>query len=352
MKVHSASEAVWPALLRTYSYLFRPFTWETFLKLATVATLCEGFLVSFKFIVPNTFPFDIDTTRWKSLLLSSGFLPVTVLGAIALLIAAIYAFFLLSQLRFAFFHSLVHQTRNFRKAAKLYSAESERFFTGCALVWLAFLILLVLVIILFIVAGYTVLNTQTPEGKLDPGHFLILFFPCLGIFAVLILAACAAQVVLNDFILPHMAIEGVSFSRAWSEARARMAANKETFASFFILRLTMPLVAGVALALLAWLMGLAVFGLLDMSTAGFDAMLDGSGGLRAAVLTAIHILFYFLGLATGWVLAVTFSGPLCVFMRAYALYFYGGHYKALGNLLEPQAPLTALAEKRTELSTP
>ena len=33
MKVYSASEAVWPALLRTYAYLFRRFQWETFLKL-------------------------------------------------------------------------------------------------------------------------------------------------------------------------------------------------------------------------------------------------------------------------------------------------------------------------------
>ena len=110
------------------------------------------------------------------------------------------------------------------------------------LVWLAFLVTVVLVIVFFIVAAYTVISARTPEGKLDPGNFLFLFFPCIGISFVLILAICAAQVVLNDFVLPHMAIENVPFRKAWSEVRMRIAANKETFLSFFILRLAMPLI--------------------------------------------------------------------------------------------------------------
>jgi hypothetical protein len=204
------------------------------------------------------------------------------------------------------------------------------------------------VIVLFVVAGYTVLNTQTPEGKLDPGHFLILFFPCLGIFAVLILAACAAQVVLNDFILPHMAIEGAPLRKAWADVRMRIALNKETFLSFFILRMAMPLIAGVILALAAWLVGMIVFGILGMSADGFNAMLDGAAGARAYLLTAIHVVFVLLGIGAGWVMAVSFGGPLGVFMRSYALIYYGGHYKALGNLLEPAASPAVKAEYESE----
>jgi hypothetical protein len=47
---------------------------------------------------------------------------------------------------------------------------------------------------------------------------------------------------------------------------------------------------------------------------------------------------------------LTFSGPLSVFMRSYALFFYGGHYKALGNLLDPPAPLAATSESETRIS--
>jgi len=144
MRVYSASEAIWPAVMRTYSYLFHPFQWKSFLKLAAVATLCEGFLVSFKFYVRGTLPFDFDWGQLKSFLLAPDFLPVTVLGVIALLLAGIYCLFLITHLRFAFFHTLVHRTREFRPAARLYLIESERFFTASALVALAFLVLGVL----------------------------------------------------------------------------------------------------------------------------------------------------------------------------------------------------------------
>jgi hypothetical protein len=344
MKVYSASEAIWPALLRTYSYLFRPFQWETFLKLATVATICEGFVVSFRFSVPNTFPFEISAVAWKSFFFASDFLPVTILGTIAVFLLGIYFYYLVTQLRFAFFHSLIHQTKQIRTASKLYSFEADRFFTASVLVWLALLVAVVLVVVCIIIAGYTVVSERTPEGKLDPGNFLFLFFPCIGICFALILAYCVAQVVLNDFILPHMAIEGAPFNRAWADVRVRIQANKETFLSFFIVRLAIPLIAGIVLGAVAWLLGMIAFGILSMSAAGFTAMLDGTTDVRVYLLTVIQTLFVLLGLGTGLVIAVCFGGPLGVFMRSYALIYYGGHYKALGCLLEPPAPPSAWLE--------
>jgi hypothetical protein len=338
MKVYSASEAIWPALLRTYSYLFSPFQWESFLKLAAVATVCEGFVVSVQYYVPNTLPFEVDSARLKSFLLQPEFLPVTVLGVIALLLVGVYCLFLVTHLRFAFFHTLVHHTREFRPATRLYLIESECFFTASALVWLSFMVLCVLAVLMYIVAGYTLFTARTPDGKLDPGNFLILFIPCIVVGFGLLLAAFVAQVVLNDFILPHMAIEGTSFQKAWAEVRARFAANRETFLSFLILRFVLPIVGGAFLGFVAWIAGQIVFSLLSMSVAGFDAMWDGTGGARAVVLTAMHVLFLLLGFGAGCGIAVSTAGTLGVFMRSYALYFYGGHYKALGNLMEPQLP--------------
>jgi hypothetical protein len=104
MKVYSASEAIWPALARTYGYLLRGFKWETFMKLAAVATLCEGFIVSFRFTVPNAFPIEVNFGVWKSFLLKREFLPVTILGAIAVFLIGIYCFSLVTRLRLAFFH--------------------------------------------------------------------------------------------------------------------------------------------------------------------------------------------------------------------------------------------------------
>jgi hypothetical protein len=344
MKVLSASEAIWPALLRTYSYLFRPFQWETFLNLATVATISEGFLVSFKFWVPDSFPFEVDARAWKSFLLTPEVLPVTILAIVAIFVAVIYCYLLVIRLRFSFIHSLIHQTREFRTASKLYTLESDRFFAACMLVWLSFLVAVVLLTVIIVIAGYTVLSTRTPEGKLDPGNFLILFIPCIGLAFVLIFAIYAAKIVLNDFILPHMAIEGATFSKAWTAVRTEIAANKETFISFLILRTTMLLIAGTILGFFAWVLGLIVFGILGMSAAGFTAMLDGTNDVRAYILMAARVLFQLLGLVAGIVIAAVFSGPINVFIRCYALFYYGGHYKALGNLLEPSTPESSALE--------
>jgi hypothetical protein len=350
MKVYSASEAIRPALLRTYEYLFRGFKAETFLKLAAVATLCEGFMVSFRFSVPNTFPFESHARAWKSFLLAPEFLPVTILGTIAIFLVGVYGFYLVTRLRFAFFHSLVHQTRQIRSSAKLYYVEADQFFTASMLVWLTFLVVGVVAFLLFIVAAYGVFATPAPEGKFDSGPFFFLFLPCFAFALVLILAAYIAQVVLNDFVLPHMAIEGAPFRKAWEAVRVRIAANKETFLSFFILRLAMPLIAGLVLGFAAWAVGSIVFGILGMSAAGFTAMVGGTAGLRASLLLLFQFLFVLLGLCAGVLIAVSFGGPLGVFMRSYALFFYGGHYKALGNLLSPPAPPGATAESEARVS--
>ena len=101
MKVYSASEAVWPALERTYTYLFRSFRWETFLKLSCVATLCEGFLVSFRFYIPASLPFNVNLRAWQSFLFARDFLPVTIFAGAALFLIGIYCFYLVTRLRFA-----------------------------------------------------------------------------------------------------------------------------------------------------------------------------------------------------------------------------------------------------------
>ncbi len=341
MKVYSASEAIRPALLRTCDYLFRGFKGETFLKLAALATLCEGTIVSFRFSVPNTFPLDFHSAAWKSFLLAPSFLPVTILGTIAIFLIGVYCFYLVTRLRFAFFHSLVHQTRQIRSSAKLYTIEADHLFTASMLVWLTFLVVVVLAFLLFIVAAYGVFATPAAEGKFDPGRFFFFFLPCFAVALALILAACIAQVVLNDFALAQMAIEGAPFRKAWEAVRVRIAANREAFFNFFILRLAIPLIAGLVLGLAAWAVGELVFGALGISAAGFTAMLGGTTGLRAYLLMLVRFLFLLLGLGAGLVIAVSFGGPLGVFMRSYALFFYGGHYQALGNLLDPSAPVEA-----------
>ena len=81
---------------------------------------------------------------------------------------------------------------------------------------------------------------------------------------------------------------------------------------------------------------------------GFNAMLDGTSDFRATLLIVARMVFILLGLGAGSVIAASFGGPICVFLRSYALFYYGGHYKPLGNLLEPGVPVSTANERVAE----
>jgi hypothetical protein len=335
MNAYSATEAIWPALERTCAYLFRPFKVEMFLKLAAVATLSEGFLVSFRFAVPGAWPFARAEAGAHALLRSPEILPVAALAAAALLVLGVYGFLLVTRLRLAFVHSLIHQTHAFGSAARLYADEADRFFSASMLVWLSFLVAVSLAVAALAALAFALGVTLSSSGKVDSGDLLILSIPGAAVALVLLVAAGAAQVVLNDFILPHMVIEGAPFPRAWAAARARIAAAPESFLRYFLLRMGLPLAAGLVLGLLAWVVESIAFGILGISAAGFADLLNGAPGWRTFLLAAVRGVFTLLGLGAGAAIAVSFAGPLGVFMRSYALVFYGRHYQALGNLLDP-----------------
>jgi hypothetical protein len=338
MKVYSASQAVWPAIQRTTRFLFCPFAWETFLKLASVAVITEGVVVNVKLWAPNApFP-DASPIGRTSFLQTPGFILIAVLAGLAAIVIGLLLYLMVTQLRFAFFHCLIHQAREIRPAWSLYRVQAQRMFVASLSIWLTLLVPAILVVVGLVVLAFTVMTLRTPDGLLDPGVFLMLFFPGMGLALLLCLLGVAAEVVMHDFILPHMALENRSFREAWTAVWQCIGANKETFFSYFILRLLLPGLAGVILAIVCLILLLIVFGILGMSAAGFNAMLEDATGIGALVRVAIEVLFALLGLGIGYSVAVGLGGPVATWIRNYALLFYGGRYKALGDLLYPPAP--------------
>jgi hypothetical protein len=346
MKPLSASEAVWPALERTWRSLFRPFAWATYLKMASAAVLTEGVLVSFRFTAPSMMPSgDFDFSRLRAI---PGFLFYASLAALSALLVFLLLFLLITQLRFAFFHCLLRRTTEIRPAWRLYPIQAQRFFKATLLVWLVLLLILLLAVAALAVTVFVVFTVRTPEGKLDPGVFLILFFPCVGIAVFAAVAALAAEVVLHDFILPTMALEDASFREAWRAVRRRIAAEKETFFSYFVLRLLLQFLAGFLLFVAGLLPGMLAFAILGASAAGFNAMLEDATGILAALRIALQVLFILLGLGVGWMLAAALGGPLAVFLRNLALCFYGSRYQPLGDILGRSADPECAADSSQE----
>src|ERR1039457_3613825 len=150
MSAISAANAVSLSIQRTRDFLFRPFSWGTFLKLGLVAIVTEGLGSSFN-----------SSSRSGS---SSGNGPMlyhftpewvaAIMAAVALaLILCIWVFYFIPRLRFAYFHCLIHNTKQIRPGWGLYRTQAMRFFGLNLIVGFFFLLLVALVAIPF-VAGF------------------------------------------------------------------------------------------------------------------------------------------------------------------------------------------------------
>jgi hypothetical protein len=338
MRFISAPDSVSLAIQRTREFLFRPFRWGTYLKLGLVAIITEGIgsnLHSSQHGGPSTGhgpiinpPFNIHPV-WIAAIVAA------VLLAILL---SLVAFYLITRLRFAFFHCLTHNTKEIRPGWRLYREQATRFFWLNLGVGFCFLLLVVLVALPF-VAGFIRLFHETPPGgPPDWGLLLSLVLPLIPVLILLALAGFALDVILRDWMLPHYALEDATAGEAWQEVWDRITAEKSQFAVYALLRLILPVIAMVALLIVLVIPGLMVAGsVAAIVYAIHSAFADASG---ASALIGILLQAFFGVVAFGYALlaGICLGGPLSTGLREYALIFYGGRYQALGDLLDPPPP--------------
>jgi hypothetical protein len=336
MRILSASDAISPAVERTKRYLFRPFEWRTYLKLSAVACITEGFSLNFNYSSgQSSSPGNGSSLGFHP---SNEVIALIVVAAIVGLIAGVLISYLITRLRFAFFHCVVYNTREIRLPWALYRVQAMRFFKACLVIWFSALVILSLAILPFILPFYRVFQSAQSGGQFDFMGFFMLFLPLFAIILVFCLVAYALEVVLHDFILPHMALEDASFREAWAAVRPRIGAEKGSFFFYFFLRALMPFLAMMGLMIVAAIPLLLVFGILALSVAGFNAALEDATGVLAVIRVALDVFFGIIGLGFGLVVAFSLGGPIATWVRNYALLFYGGRYTALGDILFPPPP--------------
>lgn len=333
MRALSASQAVVPAFERTRRLLFRPFEWATYLKLAAVACITEGLFGAFNFSSNRSS--SSESISLPTAHLAPQTIAILIFCSIVVPGLGLVFYYTVIRLRFAFFHCLVHQTKEIGPAWDLYERQSMRLFIASLLVWAGFLLMVLAVILALAVVVFTVFTLKTPDGKLDPGVFFILFYPCIGLAFTVAMSAISAEVTLHDFILPHMAMEDATFREAWAAARSRIWVDRESFFSYFILRLLLPFVACFALLVAAAIPLLIVSWILSTSATGFRDLFDDATGVSAFLGVFIQMLFVLLGIGIGLLAIFGLGGPVAAWMRYYALFFYGSRYKALGDVLVP-----------------
>ncbi len=340
MQPISAVDSVSLAIRRTREFLFRPFKWSTYLKLGLVAIITEGLGSNFHSssahadhgaghgglgATPHFPPFHV-TPQWIAMAVAAGLLAM---------ILSVFIFYLITRLRFAFFHSLTRSVKEIAPGWRLYRDQASRFFWLNIVVGICFMLLLVLVALPFAAGFWRLFQANQQGGHFDVGLFLALILPLIPVILLLVVAAFLSDLILRDWMLPHIALDNATAGEAWRQVRERIKAEKRQFLVYAILRVILPTIAAIGTFIVLAIPGLLLAGTIAAMEWGIHSAFTGSTGSSWLVGVVLEVFFGVVAFAFALLASICIGGPLSTGVREFALVFYGGRYKALGDILYP-----------------
>ena len=357
MPALSAVDAIGPAIRRTKAFLFQPFRISTYLKLCLVAVLTEGYgaNANFNFPWPSGHLSSHDHFRnqfvgWPSKLTPQLTLAIAA-GVLAIFVLIFVIFYLITRLRFAYFHCLVTNTRLIRPGWRLYRSQSARFFWLNVIVGICFLAFTAVLALPF-VFGFWRLSKLTPPGGHPPvGMLISLMLLVLPVIFLLVIVGLTIDVTLRDFMMPHFALENATSGQAWTAAWARIKAENLPFFVDLLLRLILPLAAMMGVIFVLIIPALIVIAAFVFLGIAIHSSFAGAAGGALVVEVLLYVLMALAAIAIWIFVALCVGGPLGTAVREYALLFYGARYDHLGAFLFPP-PETPLPPPETPLPPP
>jgi hypothetical protein len=335
MRIISAADSVSLAIQRTKEFLFKPFSWGTYLKLGLVAIITEGLGHNFQSSSHKSQPSVHGPFEYSPFHLSPLMIAEIVFAVMLAIVVAVWLCYLVTRLRFAFFNCLVHNTKEIRPGWRLYQAEATRFFWFNVVVGICYLVVVVLIALPFAVGFFKLFHGIPPGGHPDWVALIALALPLIPIIILLVLAGILIDVTLRDCMLPHFALGNASAGEAWVEVWARIKAEKRQFFVYALLRLILPTIALVALFLVLLIPGLILGGSLAAVEYSLHSVFADATGASAVVGVLLKVFFGLVAFGFGLLFSICLGGPISTGIREYALIFYGGRYQPLGDLLYP-----------------
>jgi len=335
MRAISAVDSVSPAIQRTRDFLFKPFSWGTYLKLGLVAIITEGVGRNFHSSSHGGHPSGHGPIINSPLHLTPEWCAVIVAAVLVAILLSLVILYLITRLRFAFFHCLIQNSKEIRPVCRLYGAQAMRFFWMNVVIGLCFLLLVVSVALPFVAGFWRLIREIPPGGHPDLGLLLSLVLPLIPIIILLALAGILTDMVLRDWMLPHYALENATAGEAWASAWDRILDEKRQFAVYALLRVVLPVIAGIGVFIVLIIPGLIVAGSLAAFVYGIHSAFAGATGATMIVGVIIQAFFGLLAFGLMLLASICLGGPVSTGIREYALIFYGGRYQALGEILYP-----------------
>jgi hypothetical protein len=338
MRPISAADSVSLAIQRTRNFLFRPFRWGTYLKLGLVAIITEGLGSDLHTQNHVGQPSGQGPTINSPLTIPPEWIAAIVAVVLVMTVLSIVVLYLITRLRFAFFHCLIHNTKEIRPGWHLYRAQAARFFWLNMGVGFCYLLLVALLALPFVAGVWRLFREMQSGGQPDVWQMLPLVLPLIPVIFLLVLVGVALDVILRDWMLPHYALEDATAGEAWLEVWDRITAERRQFAVYALLRLILPAIAMAGLFMVLLIPGIMLAGAGVAIEYAIHSSFEDATGAAALVGVALEAFFGVIAFGFALLASICLGGPLSTGVREYALIFYGGRYQALGEILYPPLP--------------
>jgi hypothetical protein len=335
----SAVDTISLAFQHTKRQLIGPFRFWQWTRLAVVGLLA-GEMGSGGCNVPSNFNLPQQSGSSRHLLEQSfpkidpailGGLIVTLV--VAGLVFAIVMTYVSSVMRFILFDSVLEKECHIRQGWSRRQGPGWKYF-----LWqLAYLLatLAGMVVLVGIPAGLAfALGWFTGPREHVLGLVLggIVMFILVFIFVVI---AAVVHVLIKDFVVPQMALEGIGAVEGWRRLWPMMQAEKGGYAVYVLMKVVLAIGAGIVIGLVSVILALVV----AVPTVGLAivAVLTGkTAGLTWNVFTiTVAVVVGCVLFAVFFYLIALISVPAIVFFPAYAMYFFAPRYRALSLMLYP-----------------
>ena len=342
----SAVDTITLAFQHTKRQLVQPFRFWQWTRLAVVGLLA-GEMGSGGCNVPTNFLQQTGNSRH---LLDSGLGsidPALYAGLIAVLVVtglvlAVIMTYISSVMRFILFDSVLVRECHIRQGWQRRQLEGWKYF-----LWqLAYLFVTVagLMVLVGIPAGFAF---ALGWFKAPGAHILGLVLGGVAVFfltAIFVVAAAVIHVLTKDFVVPQMALEGISVIESWRRLWPMLQAERGGYAVYVLMKIVLAIGAGIVIGIVSIMLALVVA--IPTVGLGIVAALTGkTAGLTWNVFTiTVAVVVGCILLAAFLYLLALISVPAIVFFPAYAMYFFAARYRTLSLALYPPPPASPLSE--------
>jgi hypothetical protein len=334
----SAAECITPAIARTKLILFTPFRKGRTWKLSATAYVSRAGVMFFP--CPLIYLAALPWAR------QAGMTAVTLLvvGTLVFTAITLVLFHLCSRLQFAYFDIVVNRGEFVAPAWRKYGRSSFAW-TGFKVLFGTIATLVFAIPIAAFIRHLIPLFRSMADfkpGQPPPVQFMAAFYGGYAIFMLVLGGFYVVSSLLGDFVIPSLALEGTGVSEAFRRMVELIRREPGQFTIYTLLKLGLGFTAYIGVTI-AWEILFIVLTLIVGGVVVLIGFLLHLAGVSSIVLSVLG--FFAIGL---WYIFLLYSvvfplGAVLTFLDAYGLYFLGGRYPMLGDLLDHSTPPPSIA---------